>query len=175
MERPNYGAPLCTASECRSPKVELLDDEPARGHDFLYNVCRWLLAGLVCPVFVGLRLMQMAIRSFQNSGHQFTGSLHLAWRCFVDYFSMVPEKLGASRGRNRISLLQWIRVWSLLDNGTSRMADPGLAEHSHPSGNLMFSLTSSPVTSPEKPAHLKLLQLSWRSVFRPHVPQRFQS
>ena len=158
MERQQYGAAICAAAESRFPQVELLDDEPTRGHDFLYDFYRWILTGLVFTVFMGLRLMQVAGWNLQNAGDQFTGRLSVARRGFVVDFSMVSDKFRASRGRDRVSVLQRIRLWNLLDYGTSRMVDPGLAEHFHVFRNIVFWITPSPVTLPETPAHLKLPQ-----------------
>lgn len=158
MERQQYGAAICAAAASRFPQVELLDDESARGHDFLYDFCRWILTGLVCSVFVGLRLMQVAGWNLQNAGDQFTGRLSVARRGFVVDFSTVSDKLRASRGHDRVSVLQRIRLWNLLDYGTARMADPSLADHFHGFRNIVFWITPSPVTLPEMPAHLKLPQ-----------------
>ena len=109
--------------------MELLDDEPARRHDLLYDVCSGILFGAICVLPVGLRFTQMAGRNFQNARDQFSGGVSPARRCFVVDFPLVSEKLGANRCGHWLSMFQRICLWSLLDDGTSRMADPGLAEH----------------------------------------------
>ena len=111
--------------------MELLDDEPARRHDLLYDVCSGILFGAICVLPVGLRFAQMAGRDFQNARDQFSGGVSPARRRFVVDFTVVSEKLGAIPGGFWLLMLQWIRLWSLLGDGTSRMVDQGLGEHGH--------------------------------------------
>ena len=131
MEWPHYGATFYASTERRASQVELLDDESAGRHDLLHDVCGWILFGAVCLFPLGLRFAQMAGGNLQNARNQFTGGVSPARCCFVVDFTMVSEKLRASRCGNWLCMLQRICLWRLRDNGTSRMADPGLAEHCH--------------------------------------------
>ena len=129
MEWQHYGATFCTAAECRAPRVELLDDEPARRHDFLHDILGRILFSGVCILPLGLRFTQVAGGNLQNARNQFSGGLSSARRCFVVDFPLVPRRLGTSDGGFRLFVLQRIRLWRLLDDGTSRMVDPCLAGH----------------------------------------------
>jgi hypothetical protein len=72
--------------------------------------------------------------------------------------AVVSETLRTIHGDIRIFMLQRVRLWRLLDDGTSRLADQGLAEHCHTFRNIVLWITSSPATSPGMPVHLKPLQ-----------------